>query len=161
VCAALLVGCSAQPTDTAVVGIARSQGDVMIALVRVCSGEVAGIQLLAEARTSPVFSARPARVTVWTSPEPVRLVGETDLIGDTSWATGPPVRAFDESAVYLMSAVSSSGASVGESLRFSSEAFAGIGVEQVLTADRGGVGSRYLSMADFVTTACDLPYVGG
>jgi hypothetical protein len=108
-----------------------------------------------------VFSARAARVTVWTSPEPVRLVGETDLIGDRSWAMGPPVRTFDESAVYLMSAVSSSGESVGESLRFSSEAFTGIGVEQVLTTDGGGPGSRYLSMADFVTTACDVPYAGG
>lgn len=127
----------------------------MIAVVRVCSGETAGIELLAETGTSPVFGARQVQVTTWTSPEPVRLIGETDLIGDTSWAMGSPVRALDEGAIYLMSAVSTSGASVGRPLRFSPEAFEGIGVEQVLTVDGNGPGSRYVSMVDFVTTVCD------
>lgn len=154
-CAVAFVGCSAYSADSAVIGIARSQGGVMIALVRVCAGEAAGIQLFAESSGSPVFSGRQSRVTTWIPPEPVRLIGETDLIGDASWVMGPPLESFDDSVLYSMSAVSASGAAVGDSLRFSPAAFAEIGVEQVLTTDGAGAGSRYLSMADFVTTTCD------
>ncbi|NQX13979.1 hypothetical protein HQQ80_20310 [Microbacteriaceae bacterium VKM Ac-2855] len=153
--AVVLTGCARTPATVAAIGIARSQGGVIVADVRVCEGEADGIQLFTADDGRLVLGSHARRVATWTSPEPITAIGATDLTGQTVWPADPQVDHLDANRVYTMSVFSSSGATAATALRFTPASFDGLGVEQVLTADPATGGARFVSMLQFFDTACD------
>lgn len=152
---AALVGCSAAPATVATLGITRSERGAVVAIVRVCEGEVSGIQLSTAADPQLVLGARGQTVTTWTSPDPVTAVAATDLIGATFWPADPEIDQFYDDTVYTMTVFSAVGLTSATPLVFTRSAFDTLSENEVLTGDPDTGQAGYLPIGEFFDAACD------
>lgn len=156
VLSALLAGCTSLPSTVAALGITRSERGDVVAIVRVCEGEAAGIQLSTESDPGLVLGARSKTVTTWTSPDPVSAVAATDLVGATFWPADPEIEGFDAGTTYTMTVFSSVGITAATPLTFTPSAFDSLSGDEVLTGDPDTGLPIYVDAGDFFDAACDV-----
>jgi hypothetical protein len=152
----LLAGCASAPATVAALGITRSERGAVVAIVRVCEGAAAGIQLSTSADPGLVLGAKSQTVTTWTSPDPVTAVAATDLVGATFWPADPEIEGFAAGTLYTMTVFSDVGITAAAPLTFTLSAFDSLSGDEVLTGDPDTGLPIYVDAADFFDAACDV-----